>query len=83
MTRLVVESEDGEVGSRVETAKCWPSSRHDTRGIRSSSGEEAVLSAAIWAVAAAAAFPAEPWNWVDFEPHPTLIWASARWWRGV
>ena len=63
-------------GSMQLHAKYSPSSGHDTRGRRSSHGwaEPDSCKSVSWADC----FPADPWNWVDFFPHPTVTGSAAR-----
>ena len=60
-------------------AKYAASPRNDIRGSPSSVGWESdggTLLAAADEEGRAAALPSEPWNWVDFEPQPTLMNSS-------
>lgn len=70
----------GWYGSRDETAKKEASPRKEMTGRPWSFGwaTEGAVSVG-WR---AADLPSEPWNWVDLDPHPTLMNLSARcqWW---
>lgn len=70
----------GWYGSREETAKKEASPRKEMTGRPWSVGWE--MERAVLVGWRAADLPSEPWNWVDLDPHPTLMNLSARcqWW---
>lgn len=63
-------------GSKDETQKNDASPRHEIRGKPSSSGLDPIADNGGADGVVAADFPSEPWNWVDFEPHPSAFCLS-------